>query len=622
MSARADIAVQRAAPATPARRVAVALTGERVAILSLAVVSAILVAVTWNRWGDIWLDSGYDLVAAAKVSHADGPYLDYQYWYGPAGPLLLGAVFEVFGIGIGGSVGLGLVLAAAGIAASYVMARRFVGAPVAAAVGLLVAVPALSNSNVSYVQPHTLAAPLGVLLGLGALAGAWRFATTGRRTWLLAIGLAVGLAATTRPESFGSAALATAGWLLVRLVRARQRRAAVADIAIVVGTSLAVLLSAYGAFFIAGSVHHGLTVGALLHENLFPRGLLRESVSVVLADVAPRTPASVAVLVGKLALYAVGVAALIAVARGVAAGGRRRRLAIAVLALATIGFLGLFAVKPDTLRYYVKFAFAWLPLGAPLAVAALGWRAIRLRDRAWDATAQLELLVALMLVGSTYVAYGKYIPYPNPDFPQETAYAMPLIATFLAWLHVSVLPRTGVAAPAALRAVGTWWIGLLAVGCVLLLVHDARQETFMVRGIDGTMAATAADGEVYQAAVDLIQRETRRSDPILLAPQMTSLYVMTGRRDALPQLSLLPGALEDAAAQQQAIAMLESEHLRLAIVDRKPLTRYEHGTWGVEYDRLVGAWVHRNFTHVTTLRGRSAGGNEPRTLDVWLRRTL
>ncbi|MCW3001740.1 MAG: hypothetical protein JWQ20_1038 [Conexibacter sp.] len=622
MSAQADIGMQRTARTTAARSLAGALTAERIAVLALAVVSTILVAVTWNRWGDIWLDSGYDLVAAAKVSHADAPYLDFDYWYGPAGPLLLGAVFEVFGIGIGASVGLGLVLAAAGIAASYVLARRFAGAPVAAAVGLLVAVPALSNSNVSYVQPHTLAAPLGVLLGLVALAGAWRFATTGRRAWLPAIGLAVGLSATTRPESFGAAALGIGGWLLVRILRAPHRRASVLDLAIVVGASVATVVAAYGAFFIAGSVHHGLTLGVLLHENLFPRGLLRESVSVVLDDVAPRTPASVAGLVGKLALYGVGVAALVAVARGVAAGGTRRRLAIAVLALATVGFLGLFAVKPDTLRYYLKFAFAWLPLGAPLAVAVLGWRAVRLRERSWDATAQLELLVALMLLGSTYVAYGKYIPYPNPDFPQETAYAMPLIATFLAWLHVSVLPRTGVAAPAALRAVGSWWIGLLAVGCALLLVHDARQETFMVRGTDGTMAATAADGEVYQAAVNLIQRETRRSDPILLAPQMTSLYVMTGRRDALPQLSLLPGALEDAAAQRRAIATLEAEHLRLAIIDRRPLTRYEHGTWGVEYDRLVGGWLHRNFTHITTLRGRSAGGNEPRTLDVWLRRTL
>jgi hypothetical protein len=231
-------------------------------------------------------------------------------------------------------------------------------------------------------------------------------------------------------------------------------------------------------------------------------------------------------------------------------------------------------------------------------------------------------MVALMLVGFTYIAYAKYIPYPNPGFPQETAYAMPVIATFLAWLHLVVLPRTGIAEPGALRTVGTWWIGLLAVAFVALLIHDARQESFTVRGVDGAMRATPADGAVYQGAIDIIQRETKRSEPILLAPQMTSLYVMTGRRDALPQLSLLPGALDGPAAEREAIRTLDVAHLRLAIVDRRPLTRYEHGTWGVEYDRLMGAWLHKNFTHTTTLRGPSAGGDEPRILDVWLRRTL
>jgi hypothetical protein len=136
------------------------------------------------------------------------------------------------------------------------------------------------------------------------------------------------------------------------------------------------------------------------------------------------------------------------------------------------------------------------------------------------------------------------------------------------------------------------------------------------------MRATAWDGPAYQAAVDVIQRETKPSDPILLAPQMTSLYVRTGRQDKLPQLSLLPGALNGPADERAAIKTLDAAHLRLAIVDRRPLTRYEHGIWGVEYDRLVGAWLRKNFTHTTTLRGPSVGGAEPRILDVWLRRTL
>jgi hypothetical protein len=603
------------------RRLAAAVTAEQAAITVVAVVSLALVLVTWNRWGDIWLDTGYDLVAAGKVSHANAPYLDFDYSYGPLGILALGGLFEIGGITIGMSVLFGLLLAGLGIGLAYVLARRLVDPLAAAAVALLVAVAALSNSNVSYVQPHTLAAPLGMVLGLAAVLGAWRYEVTGRRGWLVAIGLAVGLVSTTRPESLGAVALAIGGWLLVRIVRAPERRRAVLDLALVVGLSVAVLLVGYGAFFVGGAYHHGLTLDALIHKNLFPTGLMRESTNVVYRDVAPRTPAGVAKALGMAVLYAGGLAALLVAARMVAAGGRRRTLALAALGLATLGFVAVLFGKPDTLRYYIKYAFAWLPVGAALAAAVLGWRAVRHRDRAWGATQQLELMLALMLVGFTYIAYAKYIPYPNPNFPQETAYAMPVIATFIAWLHLRALPATGWAPAGAVRAIGTWWIGLLAFGCVALLVHDSRQESFMVHGIRGTMAAKPADGTVYQAAVDEIQRRTKVSEPILLAPQMTSLYFLTGRRDALEQLSLLPGALDGPQAQRDAIRTLENAGTRLAITDRKPLTRYEHGAWGVEYDRLVGAWLRKNFTRISVLRGPAAGGDEPRTLDVWLRRT-
>ena len=78
-----------------------ALSADHVAVLALATVAVLLAAITWNRWGDPSYDTGLDLVAGAKVSHADLPYLDFTYWYGPLGPMLLGVVFEVAGIADG-----------------------------------------------------------------------------------------------------------------------------------------------------------------------------------------------------------------------------------------------------------------------------------------------------------------------------------------------------------------------------------------------------------------------------------------------------------------------------------------------------------------------------------------
>jgi hypothetical protein len=626
VTAQANLRMKRpavlAAQATRAR--ALSLTADRVAILSVAAVSILLAVFTWNRWGDIWLDSGYDLVAAAKVSHANAPYIDFDYWYGPFGVMVLGAIYELFGIGVGPSIGLGLVLAVTLIGTGYALARQLVSAAPAAAVAVLVAVPAFSSSNVSYVQPHTFAAPFGMLFDLAAILLALRFAQTGARRWLVAAGVAVGLTALTRPENFVVACLAVGGWLVVRALRAPARRQALGEIGVAAGAGLAVALGGYGAFLIAGQIHGGLTVDALLHENLFPRGPLRESVSVVYDQLAPKTLGSLVSLAGKLVLYGAGVGGLVLAARTLARGGTLRLLVIAALVLAAAGFVAVLLARPDTLRHYLKFVFAWMPAGSVLAAGALGWTAVRGRggDREWDARAQLELMVALALIGFTYSVYAGFGPYPNPDFPQQSAYAMPVIATFLAWIHFRVVPATGLADAGTLRTLGTAWMVLLAVGCGGLLLHDAHQERFTVHGIDGSMGATATDGPAYQAAVDTIQRETRRSDAILLAPQMTALYVMTGRHDPLAQLSLLPGALETDADQRAAIKAMEDQDLRLAIVDRRPVVRYDHGSFGVEYDRLVGAWLRKNFTHTKTLRGPSAGGAEPRILDVWLRRTL
>lgn len=599
-----------------------ALSADRVAVLGVAAVSVLLMVLTWNRWGDLWLDSGYDLVAAAKVSHANAPFIDYDYWYGPLGPLVLGVVYEVFGIGIAPAVGLGLVIAFAGIALAYAVARQLVGPVAAACVATLAAVPAFSNSNVSFVQPHTYGATLGILICLSAILVVARFAATGERRWLVALGLLAGLVATTRHECFGALALGVGVWLLVRVARAGgERRRAWGDVATVVGIAAAIGGVGYGAFLVAAQFHGSLTLDQLIHDDLFPRGLIRDSISVVFESLAPRTPASFAKLAGMVALYAGGAGALLVLARNIDAGGRRRTAALAATGLVVAAALVLLAAKPDTARYYLKYVFAWIPAGALLASGLVVVRGVRNRGE-WTAADQVAVVLSVMLLGFSYSVYGSYWPYPNPDYPQETAYAMGIVATFLAWFHLRELPALNVARPETVRALGTGWLGLVAVVCAVLLVHDARGETYTVRGVDGSMTATATDGPMLQQAVDLIQQHTRRSEPILLAPQMTSLYIMTGRRDQLRQLSLLPGALDGPADEREAIADLDAAKVRFAITDRTPLTRYEAGAFGIGYDRLVGAWLRQNFTHIRTLRGRTGSDDAPRTLDVWLRRTL
>lgn len=91
--------------------------------------------------------------------------------------------------------------------------------------------------------------------------------------------------------------------------------------------------------------------------------------------------------------------------------------------------------------------------------------------------------------------------------------------------------------------------------------------------------------------------------------------MLSGRQNPLRQISLLPGALDGPRDEAAAIARMGG--VRLAIVDRDPLTRYRSGPFGSGYDRAVGAWLNRDFARVETLRG---SGTRSPTLDVWLRR--
>jgi hypothetical protein len=135
-----------------------------------------------------------------------------------------------------------------------------------------------------------------------------------------------------------------------------------------------------------------------------------------------------------------------------------------------------------------------------------------------------------------------------------------------------------------------------------------------VSGPGGTVAATPAQAPAYQAALDAILKTTRPGDPVLLAPQMTALYTIADRTDPLSAISLLPGTLPGPADERAAIERMRD--VNVVVVDRRELTEYGQGAFGVTYDRRLGAWLRGEFRHVATFHG--AGGGAV-TLDLWQR---
>lgn len=597
------------APGGIARAYAGSRVGAQTPAIALVAAGAVVVAaLTWNAWGDLSRDTGYDLLAGTRTADGELPYVGYDYYYGPLAPLLLGGVFRLGGAGIAPAIAVGLVLTAAILALTYDVGRRLAG-PLGGvlAAGMTLGV-AFSADNSSFVLPHSFSASLAVLATLGMLAALGHEAEHGRRDALVIAGLAAGAVALTRPEFAAAVTVAIAGWAGVRtLTPGRDRRSALRDAAALVLPAVLVPAIVYGAVLTRVSPHR------LISENLLPVDQLRGGADHVFHLSAPMTKGSVAEVVARLALYAAGTAALVALGRMIDRGGSRGRAARLVAGAVAVGFVLVLAIDPEAVRTRLQAAFGWVPAAAWVAVAVLALRTRAGRPEAAPA-AGFRLACALVLAVLATKTYAAFFAFPNAAHPQAAAYALPFAAVLMAWLHLVELPR----GHPAVRTLGAGWLALLALAGVTLAVSDASRDTMTVHGPHGALRATAADGPAYQAALETIARETRPGEPILLAPQMTALYVMSGRTDPLRQLSLIPGALVDVAAERRAIRRLDG--VRLAITDRRPYDSYGKGAFGGDFDRALGAWLRRDFALIATLRGPRDAGDPQRVLDVWRRR--
>jgi hypothetical protein len=189
---------------------------------------------------------------------------------------------------------------------------------------------------------------------------------------------------------------------------------------------------------------------------------------------------------------------------------------------------------------------------------------------------------------------------------------VPLAAILIARIHLVELARGRTA-----YALNVAWVAFLAAAGTGLALHDARSESVVVRGPGGAIAETPAEGALYQAALDEIAARAEPGEPILVAPLMTGLHVLSGHESPLRKISMLPGALPDPADQRAAIGELDRAGVRLILTNRREWIGYGHGAFGETFNQELAGWIERKFDRVTTFY---ADGEEVGAIDVWVRR--
>jgi hypothetical protein len=585
-----------------AERLRVAVSAEALALTGLAVFSLGLLAVVWGTWGDLDSDTGYDLVAGIRIADGEVPYRDFVYFYGPLAPALSGLAVLLGGAGFGSVVALGLVVAGAIVIATYALARTLLGPLGAFLAAALTASVALIPNNYSFVLPHTHAATLGTLGLLAVLLCVWRYAGDERARWLVAAGASVGLVALTKPEPLAAAAVGVGLWLVLRaLAGATFRREA----SLLLAPALAIPATVYGAFAAVAGTH------TLVFENLYPVDFLDAAGNAMIESRMPMTASSFAEVGGKLALYAIGCAALVVVGSRIAKGGRLGNVLTVACVLGGLFVVAGALVRPDGLRDGMYYLYGWIPAGAVIALALL-LRRHRRRAGSWGAARQVELATVAVLAVLALTTYASFVVHGWR--PQMAVYYVPFAAVLLARMHLVELARNR-----AGYVLGVLWIAFLVAAGAGLTLKDARAESATVHGPGGALAETPGEARLYQAALDVIAARTSAGEPILVAPLLTGLYGLSDRGSPLPELSLLPGALPTAADERAAIARLEAAGVRLAITDNREWPGYGHTSFGESFDGELARWIERNFNHAATIR---APGGKNRKLDVWLKRRV
>lgn len=557
---------------------------DALALAGLALGFALLVVLTWKKWGNPALDAGAELTTAEQVADGAVPYRDVRYFYGPLGLYSLAGSFELFGASLTTAFAFGLAMAGAIVGSFYALARQWLSPTVAAVCAAMTMAIGFSGTAFNFVLPHSNSATVGLLcliLTLLALC---------RERPLLA-GLAIGAAGLTRPEFVGVAALAAAVWLFASS-RQRAWRQVLGDALRIGLPALAIPLAVLGAF--------AATAGAdrLLWENLWPVDFIRVAGFRSQEDWAPLTLESGFSTLGRALVYGGLLAALAwgAVIWQRSAGAARLRALLPALgALALLGLvdasaraLGLFdgarsAVEHETAN--LTLGMTWLPAlaigAAAVAVVALRRRSGPPLGRSWPDDAAL-ISVALFLGLRAYDAFngeGSYAPY----------YAAPLVL-IAGILHQRIAERW----PQARSAV-TAALAVAAVGLVLYpLVGLYSDNNTEVRTARGSFVANDASAPALQETLDLIDARTAPGEPILALPADGGTYFMADRPPATYEVMFLPGLLDSKADERRTIARLEQRGVRLTVLSSRDFSAFGLREFGVDYDPLLAAAIKRN----------------------------
>jgi hypothetical protein len=587
--------------ALPVRLLALARSADALALAGLGLFIVGLTVVSWRKWGAPEIDAGAELTTAAQALHGHLPYEDTRYFYGPLGVYTLTGAFKLFGASLATAYALGLAMTMAIAASFFVLARQLLR-PLAAALctAVLIAI-GFSGTQFNFVLPHTNSATFGLLLCILTL-----LALT--RGHFLFAGTAIGMTALTRVEFAAAGAFAALAWA-AGIWREEDLGAALRALGWIAGPAIAIPVA------VLGTLASSVGPDRLFWQNLWPIDFLRAAGFNAYREWTPFDAASVASSLARGAIYLALLAGLTATAvrfhgaRGIARAKALWPLAAAcassLVLLAAWKASGLFSGAEAAVQEESKqllLGMSWLPLLSLLAAALVARALLRRQDAPLSGRWPLDLTLVAVAVLLCSRAYDQFTMDSAAPY-----YAAPAVL-LLGLLHQRVGDRWPSARPAVMAMLAAMAAGVALYSAIALYPDKGTVVHTAVGDYVGDDRAAAAE----QQGIDFVRDHTAPGEPILALPADAGMYFLSDRPQALYENMFLPGLIDTAAEERAAIARIEREGVRYALVSTRDTSNFETGRFGFGYDRVLGAYL-RSKPLVATFGDVAAapGGGNP-----------
>lgn len=555
--------------------------------IALLLLGATLAAATWGTWPDVLIDYGRELYLPWQITAGRTLYADLPHINGPLSPYANAVWFRAFGPGLDTLSGVNLVLIGILTVVLFVLLRAASDSFAATvACGVFLSVFAFSRysafGSYDFVAPYSHEATHGLLLSLLGVACLFGYARSGRGTWVLLGGLALGLVFLTKLEMFVAAAAAelVGLWLALRAGPGSGRKGR----ALLLFSAGALLppLAAWG--LLATTMPWGRALaGTLGGWTTLATGV--GSLAFYRQGMGLDNPVgNLARMLEWTARYAVVLAPGILAARALGAGSRHARLVEIGLFVLTLAALAALADR-----------ILWLQAARPLPLAVIGllaWQCRCPREDSAVTTLRIMLLVLGALLLAKIALNARVYHY---GFVLAVPATLVVTVAGVRWLpealerrgHCGTAFRGSVLAAIAAGALAHVLLTLQVVGDVTTPVGSGR-DVFRADGLRG---------RVVQRALEALERKRKGSDSLVVLPEGVMLNYLARLPSSVREYSYTPFDLLRVPERDLLIQLQRSPPDLLLLVHRET-PEYGARLFGRDYARSLAAWVRRSYRPV------------------------